>query len=198
MAVTKFKTTSSFTNLTKYDSFLAGNAAYSPGAYESIATVNGNGSSGTITFSSIPQTYTSLQIRYIGILSGTASTLRIDWGGSDYQTHKLVGNGTSASAGNSTSASFIESTDLTLGGTSASSVIVGVGIIDIHDYASTTRNKTVRVFGGIDRNGSGVASLVSGFKFGDTNAVTTININTENGNPFTTTTSFALYGIKGA
>ena len=198
MAVTKIKTTSSFTNLTKYDSFLAGNAAYSPGAYESIATVNGNGSSDTVTFSSIPQTYTSLQIRYIGMVSGTASTLRIAWAGSDYRTHVLKGSGSTVSSSSTSSASFLESTELILGGTSSSSVIFGVGIIDIHDYTSTTRNKTARVFGGIDRNASGTISLTSGFKFGDTNAITTISLSTENGNPFATTSQFALYGIKGA
>jgi hypothetical protein len=33
------------------------------GAYDSIATVSGTGSSGTISFTSIPSTYTHLQIR---------------------------------------------------------------------------------------------------------------------------------------
>ena len=37
-----------------------------PSSFESIATVSGTGSSGTITFSSIPATYKHLQIRYIG------------------------------------------------------------------------------------------------------------------------------------
>ena len=36
-----------------------------PGYFESIATINGTGASGTLTFSSIPSTYAHLQIRGI-------------------------------------------------------------------------------------------------------------------------------------
>jgi len=45
---------------------LVGNPVIMPGSYESIASASGTGSSGTITFSSIPSTYTHLQIRGIG------------------------------------------------------------------------------------------------------------------------------------
>jgi len=38
-----------------------------PGSYEYIATATGTGSSPTITFSSIPQGYTHLQIRGTGV-----------------------------------------------------------------------------------------------------------------------------------
>ena len=49
MAITSIKTGSSFTNLIKYNDFLAGNTAYNPippNSYESIATVTvGSGGS---------------------------------------------------------------------------------------------------------------------------------------------------------
>ena len=46
------------------DSLLAGNAAYNPSSFESIATVT-LGSSGAVTFSSIPSTYKALQLRFM-------------------------------------------------------------------------------------------------------------------------------------
>ena len=77
MAVTSVKTGSSFTNLTKYNDFLGPNSAYIPTSFDSIASATGTGSSGTITFSSIPQTYKHLQIRGIGrldVVTGGVST----------------------------------------------------------------------------------------------------------------------------
>jgi hypothetical protein len=68
------------------------------------------------------------------------------------------------------------------------------GIIDIHDYASTTKNKTTRMFGGIDKNGSGEVSLFSGL-WRNTSAITSINIYMSSGN-WTTDSTFSLYGIK--
>jgi len=46
------------------DSLLAGNAAFNPSSFESIATATGSGQT-SVTFSSIPSTYKHLQIRII-------------------------------------------------------------------------------------------------------------------------------------
>jgi len=74
-----------------------------------------------------------------------------------------------------------------------------VGIIDLHDYASTTKNKTVRSFTGYDFNSlygvAGSVGLRSGL-FISTNAVTSISITLAASN-FSTQTVFSLYGIKG-
>jgi len=58
---------SSITGRTTYGSMLAGNTAYELiGDFESIATVSvGSGGAADVTFSSIPATFTHLQIRYI-------------------------------------------------------------------------------------------------------------------------------------
>lgn len=196
MAVTKIKTTSSFTNLTKYDSFLAGNAAYIPTSYESIASATGTGSSGTITFSSIPSTYTSLQIRYQfqSVAAGNAvyMTLNNDTSAS-YVFHHLYGNGSTVTAGGSVSQNRL-SVDSQASGPTATSPVVG--IIDIHDYLSTTRNKTVRVMAGVDTNGGGDINLLSGLWI-NTNSVNRLDF-TLGASSFTTSTTISLYGIKGA
>ena len=115
MAVTKIKTTSSFTNLTKYDSFLAGNAAYNPSSYESIATTTvGAGGATDVTFSSIPSTYQHLQIRALaGNNNGSTGVgsfyvqLNADTG-NNYSWHRVFGNGLNASVNATSSTSSIE------------------------------------------------------------------------------------------
>ena len=46
------------------------------GAYESIATFTGNGTASSYTFSSIPQTYKSLQLRIFGSSSAAGTDFR--------------------------------------------------------------------------------------------------------------------------
>lgn len=183
------------------DSLLAGNAAYIPTNFESIATVTGTGSSATITFSSIPSTYASLQIRMLGKTATAAAgsdaldiTFNGDTGG-NYVYHNLTADGSTVNAGSSsTSTTFIR-----IGsgaGRATETNICAVSIIDIHDYASTTRNKTMRRFGGFDKNGSGGVIVLNSGLWMSTSAITSIEIASTGGN-FTTANVFSLYGIKG-
>jgi hypothetical protein len=184
------------------DSLLAGNAAFNPSSFESIATATGTGSSGTITFSSIPSTYTSLQIRMLGktaTVAAGADALDITFNGdtgSNYVYHNITGDGASATAGaSSTSTTFIR---IGAGAGRANETnICAVSIIDIHDYASTTRNKTMRRFGGFDKNASGGSIILNSGLWMSTSAITSIEIASTGGN-FTTANVFSLYGIKGA
>ena len=205
MAITSIKTGSSFTNLQKYNDFLGPNAAFFPSSFESIATATGTGSSGTITFSSIPSTYQHLQIRLLGKITGTGFYrddlyLRLNSDtGTNYSRHQLQGDGASASAGGAASSTYIDcgrivSSDAAIADT------MFTAIIDIHNYASTTQNKTVRIFAGADGNiadNSFRVWLGSGAWL-NTSAVNSITFRPASSNSFTTTTSVALYGIKGA
>lgn len=166
------------------------------GGFESIATATGTGSSGTITFSSIPTTYESLQIRFAARSTGSGNTINLRLNGvtgTSYARHYVRGYNSAVSVTGtaSTTSMWIEPT-----GTDAT--YMTVGIIDLHDYNSTTRNKTVRVFSGTDRNdaATSVVTLLSGL-LNQTNAITSIDI-LLNTNSFTTDSVFALYGIKAA
>lgn len=164
------------------------------GAYESIATATGTGSSATITFSSIPSTYASLQIRIFakdGSLNQIGLRFNSD-SGSNYSTHQLYGDGASVTASALTSTTRVSY----IGQAVATANIGGVSIVDVHDYASTSKNKTVRSFTGWDTNGSGEVKLTSGLWM-NTSAVTSLSIVNLADN-FTTTSVFSLYGIKGA
>ena len=169
----------------------------STNSYESIATAVGTGSSGVITFSSIPSTYKHLQIRWLAKSSSTASYTWINFNGdtgSNYANHYLYGDGASAVSGAETS-----QVRLNLYGsitTLTASNVYAVHVVDILDYASTNKNKTLRALGGQDSNGSGTMFLSSGFWTNSSTAISSLTITANTGN-FTTASQFALYGIKG-
>lgn len=166
------------------------------GAYESIATATAAGGETSITFSSIAGTYASLQIR--GIMQrNTTNPMNLGFRfnsdtGTNYAHHWLYGDGSSVTATGTASANFASSSEMP----SNTSNILGVFITDIHDYASTTKNKTIRTFGGYDKNGSGKAQLNSGLWM-STSAVTSVTLYFA-GDALAAGSKFALYGIKGA
>jgi hypothetical protein len=173
-------------------------SAFVIGDYESIATVTASGSSQELTFSSIPQTYTHLEIRGIGQASyssndyGTIGVRLNGDSGSNYTRHALRGNGSVVAVTGLTSTSFADAGDgayLNTGST------VGASVISILDYTNTNKNTTVRGFSGVDNNGIGAITLGSGLWI-NTAAVTSVTLYQQNAN-FTTNSQFALYGIKG-
>jgi hypothetical protein len=170
------------------------------GSFESIATATGTGASGTITFSSIPSTYSSLQIRIMSRSSSVGRNIEIRFNsdtGANYSIHNLRGNGASVAATGSANYTEIEAGWIA---TSADSTdVMGVCLIDIHDYASTTKNKTLRSISGLDKNGGTTNEriyLYSG-AWMNTAAINSISIVSNSGN-WTTASVFSLYGIKGA
>lgn len=76
----------------------------------------------------------------------------------------------------------------------STSSYVGVGVIDVLDYANTNKYKTVRSLNGIELNGSGVIEFNSG-NWRNTAAITSIEFVTASGN-FNVGSTLALYGIK--
>jgi hypothetical protein len=172
----------------------AGGAA--GGSYESIATAVGTGSSDSITFSSIPSSYKHLQIRYFAKCnSATGAYLRFNSdSGNNYAWHYLDGQGSVASAAGYAPqpAVGISPPESGIGSSQFS-----VGIIDIIDYASTTKNKTTRTFTGIDVNGVGGDIALNSGLWRNTAAITTILFTTLAGGNFTSDSVFSLYGIKG-
>jgi len=171
------------------------------GSYESIATATGTGLSGTITFSSIPSTYKHLQVRFMGRSTSTnlAASIIVNGSTTGYARHYLFGTGASVTAGGQASQSSFSLID-TITGSNSTANIMGTGILDIHDYASTTKNKTLRFFGGYDtNNGSdgGIISLQSSL-WANTSAITSIDLRTDGfANFWSTNSVFSLYGIKG-
>ena len=163
-------------------------------------TTVGAGGSSSITFSSIPSTYKHLQIRCLaqtnrsGANYGDGINLRFNSdSGSNYSLHELYGTGASAGAYGGASQTSISMYAISTAYSDANRF--GVSIIDILDYATTNKNKTVRNLSGLDYNGGGQITMNSGAWF-STSAVTTITLIPDGGTSFNQYSSFALYGIK--
>ena len=197
MAITSIKTGSSFTNLVKYDNFLGPNSAYIPSSYESISTVTvGSGGSASVSFTSIPATYTHLQIRGIARNATQNDLFFIQINsdtGSNYSYHRLTGNATAASASGSATQTGLYQ----FGRSPSATNVFGPAIYDFLDYANTSKYKTVRGLQGYEDNSGGSVNLVSGL-WQSTSAITSISITMNSSLLFSQYTQFALYGIKGS
>jgi hypothetical protein len=177
--------------------FFGGGAA--AGAYELISTAYGTGSSGTISFTSIPSTYKHLQIRGVGRqnTNGEQTDIGVRFNGSSassYARHRLYGNGSAVSSQATTSTESMILSEA-IADYSATANVGWPVIIDVLDYANSTKNKTIRAMHGGSDNVSAIINFSSGF-FNGTSAVSSIQLFLSGGN-YTTTSRFSLYGIKG-
>lgn len=174
------------------------------GDYESISTVTvGAGGSSSISFTSIPSTYSHLQIRMITRNTGAFAGTLDNWltfnsdSGSNYSFHLLQGNGTAAASSAGTTQTRVRMINQSPGASSTANTY-GAGIIDILDYTSTNKNKTVRIAYGANDNTTNTefrSFLYSGLWYATPTAITSITIVPEV-NTFTQYSQFALYGIK--
>lgn len=182
---------------------LAGNEAFIPNSYESIATLTGTGSNTSVTFSSIPSTYKHLQVRAIARGNSGGNTndtfnIRLNSDtGTNYSQHLLQGNGSTVVATGGASVNYLRFMVNTSGDSSAAN-IMGTAIFDLIDYADTSKYKTSRSFYGVDQNTAGVnfVGLASGVWM-STSAVNSITVYNPFSDTMSASTTFALYGIKG-
>ena len=169
-------------------------AVAADGDFESIATVT-LGSDSLPSFTSIPGTYQHLQLRCLMRMVDTtdaATSFYVRFNGdtgSNYTLHNLYGNGSSAAA-----LGFASQTSGWAGYVAASNTYYGVTVVDILDYADTSKNTTIRSFSGVDFNGSGRVALGSSAWL-DTDAITSIETYA-GGYNIRSGSTLALYGIK--
>jgi hypothetical protein len=165
--------------------------------YELIATAFGTGSSGVITFSSIPATYSHLEVRFTAINSSSDRQVNLTMNGitsGSYIRHSL--NGTGAAVESSASSTSVTSIQLvTLMSLSSETDNAGAGVINILDYSSTTKNTTIRALYGQTFNTNRIF-LTSGALL-DTAAITSLTFTAQTAN-FASNSRFSLYGIRGS
>jgi len=151
----------------------------------------------SITFAGIPQDYKHLQLR--GLSNNTASSsafIYFAFNGdtsTNYNWHELSGNGSTAATSNSST--FVGAVVNNMGLGTNNTAIFGTAIVDVLDYTSTTKNKTVRSLSGFDANGSGVICLDSNLWRATPAAITSITLTYASGN-FATNSTFTLYGVR--
>lgn len=158
--------------------------------YEPIATTTLGAAAATITFSSIPATYTDIRL-VIVVSQGSGTNISIRFNsdsGSNYSRTRLFGNGSTAS---STRASNDDAIDLNREGLSVT--IPSLYEIDVFSYAGSTF-KTLLATSNEDRNGSGTIMQTVGL-WRDTSAITSILITSLSADTFAAGTTATLYGI---
>jgi hypothetical protein len=207
----KLSNAGGFKALTRYPDMLAGNTVWNPwepqGAYDALATVTLSAATATVTFAGIPTGYKHLQIRGFGQSSRATygwDDVLVRFNGdtaSNYARHYLGGDGGSTYSGAANTPGTYIYTDSIIGSSTAGANVFGSFVMDILDYTSTTKNKTVRTLGGADLNGTvggqgGRVTMNSGLWFATPAAVTSIVLSTGSGTNFNTNTQFALYGVR--
>jgi hypothetical protein len=193
--------TASISTGAKRSKFWDQSTVLSASSYESISTVTvGAGGSATVTFSSIPATYTHLQIR--GIMragqTDTGRNMFMQYNGdtgANYNWHYFDGDGTSVTGSGAANQNQMLCGRMNAASAPASSF--GVIIIDILDYANTNKYKTFRAITGAERNGGGVVRFDSG-TWRSTSAINSVNFYVSDSDSFQQYSQLALYGIKGA
>jgi hypothetical protein len=164
-----------------------------PATYEPIATTTLGSAASTITFSSIPATYTDLKV----VITGTSSAseyVAVQFNGdtgTNYSRTALFGDGSAVTSNQTTSGNYVRDDALFTNNTN-----VAMTSFDVFSYAGST-NKTLLMQGSGDKNGSGVVSRIVGL-WRNTSAITSIKLYGAFGANFNTGTTATLYGIKNA
>lgn len=160
--------------------------------YTPIATVNGTGLSGQITFSSIPSTYTDLVLIANAQSSSGARQMYLTFNsdtGSNYSRTILYGTGSAAgSARNSnTSQTYLDYYGI------VEATNPCIHISNIMNYSNTTTYKTMLTRA--NDSASGVDAICHLWR--STSAINRIDIYLD-AVSFATGSTFTLYGIKAA
>lgn len=165
------------------------------GAYDSLASITLSSSTQSITFAGIPSGYKDLQIRAIAKSTSSQDSIDLTFNadtGNNYSYHSMYGNGSSTGAEGIASRANIPTSLPAV--SSANTNIFSAGIIDLVNYASTSKNKTVRTLAGFDTNGAGTVYLSSGAWL-STAAISSVTLTCRSYN-FAASSSFMLYGVK--
>lgn len=153
--------------------------------YVALQKTTLNGSSSSITFSSIPSTYTDLIIIFNG--AGSTANLFMQFNGdtgSNYSYTRMYGNGSSAGSDRGTSATGI-----------AIGYVLSTGItnniLQVQNYSNTTTYKTA--IGRADNANDSAQTGVGLWR--STSAINSITLFNGTSSNFTSGSTFSLYGI---
>ena len=167
-----------------------------PATYEPIATQTLGSASASITFSSIPSTYTDLVI-VIGSLgmnsAGSAGRMRFNGDtGSNYSNTTIWGNGTAAGSNRESSVTSMRIYGVQTG--PAANLNNDNVILQIQNYSNTTTYKTALIRDNLTTETAAIVGL-----WRSTAAINSINIISYNlSDLFNAGSTFTLYGIKAA
>jgi hypothetical protein len=160
-----------------------------PSTYEPIATQTLGSTASSVTFSSIPSTYTDLVLVVNSIGSGT-SYMKVKCNGdtttANYSTTILEGDGSAAS-----SLRYSNTVYLAMIGTVTTTI--GNQIVHFMNYSNTTTFKTI-----LARDNSSIRTRANVALFKSTAAISSLEIDVPDAPNFAAGSTFTLYGIKAA
>jgi hypothetical protein len=164
-----------------------------PSTYTPIATANGTGSSATISFTSIPSTYTDIFLA--GTFSGTSTggfgiVLNSNTS-SVYSFTHIRGDGSAAA---SDRASNQSAWNVNYTGTYGTGGVTNTFLASFNNYSNTTTNKTMLA----RYNVPNLETMAYVGLYRSTSAITQVDVKINGGSFFTTGTTFTLYGVKSA
>jgi len=167
------------------------------GVFESIQSTALGSNTSAVTFSSIPQTFTHLQLRWV---TGTTTGDYIY-----FKTNLGTGGKTSriSNYGNTWYNNFNYAQDATYGVElhfgGIDNTYPAAGVIEIMDYSSTTKSKLAmsRLFRGFVTSQYTVNNLMIWECGTSTSAINSVTLQANPSYPLTTGTVVSLYGIKG-
>lgn len=159
-----------------------------------------SGSASTVTFSSIPQTYTDIVVR--GIMRGTGTGTNSAWscyiqfdsGTTFYTQTQALASGTALST---TTSSAIDSffTQFFPGSTGTTNLF-GTVEFYIPSYTKTSARQIATTHASESVTGGGANNFIGAGRYTGTSAISSITLFNDSGNSFAAGSAFYLYGIK--
>jgi hypothetical protein len=162
--------------------------------YVSLASQTLSSAAASVTFSSIPGTYTDLVLIVDGISSSSVNGIVMQYNGNTSNAYSLTqigSNGSTASSTRRTSQGYIN-INYTGYWTNASR---GNIIVQIQNYSNTTTYKTCLARGNFSAIG---LDAIVGLWTGSTAAITSVTITNDGSGNIGSGTTFTLYGIAAA
>jgi hypothetical protein len=159
-----------------------------PATYEPISTQTLGTAVPTVTFSSIPATYTDLVLVFSGVIGSGVQNMEIRFNGdttTNYSETRLFGTGGAVSTDRTSSTNQIRVGNIYTTQTTT--------IIQVFNYSNTTTFKTIL---SRSNNSGNVVSVHSGLWRKTPEAITSILVRPAGGVNFSIGCTFALYGIK--
>jgi hypothetical protein len=166
-----------------------------PSTYTKISSTTLGSSAASVTFSSIPATYTDLVIVSFSAntaINGNGQGIRFNSDtATNYSKIFMYGDGTSAVSGRASSQTNISISNQPI----SSSGTFAATVTSIQNYSNSTTYKTVLSRGGSAHTNNLVIAYTGTWR--STAAITTIDLINDSGS-FITGSTFNLYGIKAA
>lgn len=194
-------TRASILTLTKYANMMAGEVYSPPGDYELISSQILGTAASSVTFSglaTVAASYKHLQIRYAArsTVAAASDNISIQFNGdtaANYTSHILLGPGSTTMLSQTFGSASYMYVSSAIPAASSATNNFGPGIIDILDWSSSSKIKSMRYIAGTSDTSFNRAAIGSGFW---NNSAALSQITFSNSATFIANSRFSLYGLR--